>query len=131
MQQKIQPRSLNIIFGKRGEDIVVENLIQQGYTILARNYKGSYGEIDIVARKESVTAFIEVKLRKSNAIILESLISSEKQRRITSMARLFIAKHMSHIHESVFRFDVALITYQKETGILEYNYIESAFASHE
>ena len=40
-------------------------LMAKGYRILARRYRTSYGEIDIVARRRNLLAFIEVKARAS------------------------------------------------------------------
>ena len=47
--------------GKIGEDIACMFLVKQGYTILDRNFLKKYGEIDIVAMKDNVHCFIEVK----------------------------------------------------------------------
>ncbi|PSL39774.1 putative endonuclease [Labedella gwakjiensis] len=51
--------------GRRGEDLAVVFLERSGYEILARNWRSRTGEIDIVARKETVTAIVEVKTRTS------------------------------------------------------------------
>jgi putative endonuclease len=120
--------SHNTFFGKKGEDIIVEYLKKQGYRLLARNYKRNHGEIDIIAQKNAVVAFVEVKLRQGNMVPLECLVSDKKQRKIEKTARLFIAENniVSHI---VFRFDVALVSCHKNS--IEYQYIESAFFSHE
>lgn len=52
-----------------GENLATEYLRHHSYTILERNFRKGYGEIDIVAidtsEKESVLAFIEVKTRKT------------------------------------------------------------------
>ncbi len=47
--------------GEIGENVAVKFLVKHGYTILERNYTKKWGEIDIVARKESKLYFIEVK----------------------------------------------------------------------
>lgn len=50
--------------GKFGEEISIEYLRKNGYKILARNFRmGRYGEIDIIAEKEEILTFIEVKCR--------------------------------------------------------------------
>ncbi len=49
--------------GRSGEQLAVEHLTTEGYTILDRNWRCSIGEIDIVARQGSTTVVVEVKTR--------------------------------------------------------------------
>lgn len=51
--------------GNRGEDIASVFLIQNGYKIIDQNWKTRWCEIDIIAKKEGVIYFVEVKYRKS------------------------------------------------------------------
>lgn len=50
--------------GRRGETAVCSYLMERGYKILTRNYRIRGGEIDIIAQKEEILAFVEVKTRK-------------------------------------------------------------------
>lgn len=47
--------------GRLGEDIATKYLENKGFSIIERNYLRKYGEIDIVAQKDEVVHFIEVK----------------------------------------------------------------------
>ncbi len=47
--------------GNLGEDIACKYLIGKGYTILDRNYLKKFGELDIVAKKQGIIHFVEVK----------------------------------------------------------------------
>ena len=49
--------------GVLGEELAEIMLLEKGYTILARNFRCRYGEIDIIATKNGVLAFVEVKTR--------------------------------------------------------------------
>ena len=51
--------------GDFGEEITAEYLEKNGYRILDRNYSKPFGEIDIIAIKDDLIAFVEVKTRKS------------------------------------------------------------------
>jgi putative endonuclease len=51
---------------KLGEDKASEYLRTLGFKILERNYRKTYGEVDIIATEKDVLAFIEVKTRTSN-----------------------------------------------------------------
>ncbi len=51
--------------GRRGEDAASEYLARQGYTIIDRNWKTKWCEIDIIALKDSRMYFVEVKYRRT------------------------------------------------------------------
>ncbi|MBI5457664.1 YraN family protein [Candidatus Kaiserbacteria bacterium] len=47
--------------GRLGEDIAAQFLLRKGFSILARNYRKPWGEIDIIAEKDGIVRFVEVK----------------------------------------------------------------------
>ncbi len=47
--------------GELGEQIACEFLVKRGYSVLDRNYRKKWGEIDIIALRDGITHFIEVK----------------------------------------------------------------------
>ncbi len=51
------------ITGRAGEDQAADYLTQHGYRILERNWRKKIGEIDIIAKKDNVIYFFEVKTR--------------------------------------------------------------------
>jgi putative endonuclease len=53
--------------GAWGESVAAEYLEKRNYTILGRNLRTPYGEIDIVAEKDEITIFVEVKTRTSKS----------------------------------------------------------------
>ena len=53
-------------FGKEGEAIALAHLIEKGYKILAKNYRSGRAEIDIIAEKEGLFVFVEVKTRETD-----------------------------------------------------------------
>ncbi len=54
--------------GNIGEDFICRKLLEKGYNVLARNYTIKGGEIDIIASKDDIIAFVEVKTRKINSL---------------------------------------------------------------
>lgn len=52
--------------GKKGEELAVEFLQKNGYTILERNWRFKKAEVDIIAQKNDVLAVVEVKTRSNN-----------------------------------------------------------------
>ena len=59
--------------GKKGEDMAEAYLLQIGYQVLHRNWRHSHYEIDIIAIKNEVLHFVEVKLRSSKTLAQETL----------------------------------------------------------
>jgi len=110
-------------FGNVGENIVANKLKKDGFSILHRNYKKRYGEIDIIAAKKDLLIFVEVKMRKNPLFDLCYLISFSKQKKIIAVAKEYIARY--DCLRKICRFDVALIKGTKENYKL--TYISNAF----
>lgn len=52
--------------GDRAETVAATYLAARGYAILGRNWRHRRGEIDIIAEKDGIVHFVEVKYRRSN-----------------------------------------------------------------
>lgn len=93
--------------GDLAEAFVAEQLQKEGYKIIMRNYQKPYGEIDIIAQKSDVIAFVEVKMRRSNTIPMHEIITHTKQKKIVLVAKEYIGSN--RISNKVCRFDAALV----------------------
>ena len=82
-------------------------LMAKGYRILARRFRTPYGEIDIVARKRSLLAFVEVKARASLDDAAYA-VTPRQQARIIDAAQAWLVAHPEHA-EFELRFDAILI----------------------
>ena len=80
------------LFGLRAESIAVFLLRLKGYSIVARRYAVSGGEIDLIARRGGSIAFVEVKAR-ADLDDAASAISATKRRRIARAARVWLARN--------------------------------------
>lgn len=96
--------------GDRGERLALEYLAGKGYSLVERNYRTRFGEIDLILRSGATLVFVEVKLRRGSGFgdPLES-VTPRKQATIRSLAEGYIAD-LEPDFEDV-RFDVV--------GILE------------
>lgn len=110
-------------FGAAGEELVVTHLEKEGFTIKARNYLKRYGEIDIIAQKDDLLAFIEVKTRSQCYENITEIITHGKQKKMIMVAKAYLAQH--NITDKFCRFDVAFI--QTINGQQEISYIPNAF----
>ncbi|MDP2937962.1 MAG: YraN family protein [Candidatus Omnitrophota bacterium] len=103
----------DLYLGKKGEEIAVGLLKENGYKILIRNYKTKLGEIDIIASDKDTICFIEVKTRQSDRFGLPSeAISGSKQRQISKVALMFLKE--KGLLDKKARFDVVSILYSKD-----------------
>ncbi|AOZ72546.1 hypothetical protein BK816_03900 [Boudabousia tangfeifanii] len=84
-------RVTNQEVGKIGEDIACRVLADNGWSIISRNWRCRYGEIDVIAVKGQEISFIEVKTRrgKSHGSGIQA-IDPRKLNRIRKLARLWL-----------------------------------------
>lgn len=111
--------------GKAAEDYVVRHLEVNGYTILERNITfGSIGEIDIIAEKEGVLCFVEVRSKQSDLLGHPAeTVGFRKQKQLIRLAEIYLDKTGSDLPA---RFDVAAVI-GDERGVSSFDYIENAF----
>ena len=83
--------------GRHGEDVVARALEEQGWEVLARNWRCSIGEIDIVARDGGDAVAVEVKTRRSVAFgsPLEA-VTRVKLARLRRLASAWLAAQENH-----------------------------------
>jgi putative endonuclease len=80
------------LFGLKAESLAVLLLRLKGYSIVARRYAISGGEIDLIARRGDSIAFVEVKARADLEAAADA-ISATKRRRISRAARVWLARN--------------------------------------
>lgn len=80
--------------GRRGEALAARHLEERGWRILARNYRAGPKEVDLVARRGDVLAFVEVKTRRGRAFghPLDA-ITRKKRMEVTAGARGWLRAH--------------------------------------
>src|SRR5579883_993109 len=93
--------------GHNGEALAALRLRLVGYRILARRYRTKVGEIDLIARRGGVLAFVEVKRRANAADALEA-VSLRSQARIRRAAELFLQRN-PELAALALRFDVMVV----------------------
>ena len=91
--------------GKIGEDKAKAYLQKLGYFILARNFKSTYGEIDIIAIDKKEIVFVEVKTRASYLYgEAREAVHNIKRKHMKKTATYFICKNK--LEDRFIRFDV-------------------------
>ena len=94
--------------GDRGEALVARYLQKAGYTLLDRQWRCRFGELDLVARsREGIVCFVEVKLRKDGRVAqAREFVDRRKQEKLRTTAQLYLAEHPTQLQP---RFDVVEI----------------------
>ena len=91
--------------GAWGERVAAQHLVTAGYQVVARNWRCSIGEVDIVAWQADVLVFCEVKTRRGTGYghPVEA-VTRAKQVRLRTLAQRWLAAHAEHAPS--LRFDV-------------------------
>ena len=92
--------------GRKAEEQAAEWLFQQGWSVLAKRVRTPAGEIDIVAKRECLVAFIEVKWR-AKAADLDLAIDEYRLRRVAAAAES--VAHLYATEGEDLRVDVILL----------------------
>ena len=110
--------------GNVGEQLTAYYLERSGYTILRRNYAVKGGEIDIIAQKDGIIAFVEVKTRGHNALDSGvSAVNSRKRRLIVRASQEYLYRVGSDCQP---RFDISEVV-MDGPKIVRFSYYDNAF----
>ncbi|WP_340159606.1 YraN family protein [uncultured Hoeflea sp.] len=94
--------------GRRAEYLAALALVLKGYRIVNMRYRTPVGEIDIVARKGDLIAFVEVKARRDLAAGVDA-VSYPAQRRIAAAGEVFISRQPDSAQLS-WRHDIVVVS---------------------
>ena len=98
-------------FGRAAERLAVAFLQRQAYRIVAVNQRVGRGELDIIARRGAVLAFVEVKARRTRTCgSPEDAVTPRKRRQIARLAALWLGSHpRALLGVSDVRFDIIAV----------------------
>ena len=93
--------------GLSAESRAAAYLMAKGYRILAKRFRTPHGEIDLVAKRRNLVAFVEVKAR-ATLDDAAFAVTPRQQARIVNAAQAWLVAHPEHA-EMELRFDAMLI----------------------
>lgn len=112
-----------------GEDRACAFLMSQGFSVIDRNYRSRFGEIDIIANDCGCLVFVEVKTRKNKSFGFASeYVTASKRKKIILTAEAFIG----NVEYPPIRFDVVEVYYCEYGNNLylkNINHIKNAFSA--
>jgi putative endonuclease len=108
--------------GKIGEKVAKTFLMKHGFSVLETNYRTKFGEIDIVAKKDSNVRFIEVKSVKvrdfsdisSLSVTPEDNLTKNKWAKLVTSIEIYLC-HRNVPHETAWQLDLACVYINTET----------------
>jgi putative endonuclease len=115
--------------GEDYETLAARWLTDQGLKLLARNFSGKTGEIDIIARDAEHLVFVEVRARSNTSFTSAAgSVDRRKQQRIVRTAQLFLQRH-PELACLPSRFDVLAFEPPQSGHSLEIHWIPGAFTA--
>lgn len=113
--------------GRTGETLAQQHLVEQGFAILKTNWRKGKYEVDIIAYKEGLIVFAEVKTRSNTDYgDPEDFVTIDKQRAYIRMANAYVIEHQ---RQEEVRFDIISV---KMTGTdYRLEHYENAFSAVE
>ncbi|HEX8086893.1 MAG TPA: YraN family protein [Solirubrobacteraceae bacterium] len=112
--------------GRAGERLAAEHLERLGYSIVARNHRTRYGEIDLVAADEDSLVIVEVKTRRGRGRPWDAL-DERKQRQVRRMGRAFLSEVDDRPKRAKVRFDAIGVTFDVAGRLTSLEHLENAF----
>ncbi len=110
--------------GNKGEEMAAVYLVKQGYTIIERNWRFKYWEVDLIASKDNRLHFFEIKTRTSDKFGKpEESISFKKMENLKNAAEEY---QYLHPEWQYLQFDVLAITIMYNKPV-EYFLIEDVY----
>ncbi len=90
MPRDASARREALVLGARMESFVEAAMAAAGWEILARNWSGGGGELDVVAKRGGELRFVEVKVRDLEDPLSDEAVTPSKRTRLRRAARLWL-----------------------------------------
>ena len=129
MAQNKGSRTKKQVVGDIGEDIVCRYLERNGHSVIERNYRKKWGEIDIIAQKEGVVHFVEVKTVSDSGMGEIGIDSYRPEdnvhpRKLKRLARV-VATYLANGRDDVaWQFDIAAVFLDKVNKKARVRYLQ-------
>jgi putative endonuclease len=112
--------------GRLGEQLAAEHLERLGYTIVCRNHRTRFGEIDLIACHDQTLVFCEVKTRRGRGEPWDALHEA-KRAQVRRMARAYLSDATDRPRVRLFRFDAIGVVIDLRGRLTRLEHLENAF----
>ena len=123
------PTDLRQHLGRIGEDLALAHLERLGYTLVARNHRTRYGELDLVVFDGTTLVFAEVKTRRASGSGRGpwEALHERKRRQVRRMAAAFLLEATDRPHSPDLRFDAIGVVIDAHGKLVRLDHLEAAF----
>ena len=130
----IQSKTQRQVVGTLGEDLAVKYLKNKGFSIIARNYRKKFGEVDIIAERKRRLHFVEVKTVSCenvkdftpeawDAFRPEDNVHDWKLRRLSNVIQVYLSEDRVR-GEHDWQFDVITVLLDEKNKIAKVKFIQ-------
>jgi putative endonuclease len=112
--------------GRLGEQLAAEHLERLGHTIVCRNHRTRYGEIDLIASDGETLVFCEVKTRRGRGEPWDALHEA-KRAQVRRMARAYLTEESDRPRTQLVRFDAIGVVIDLRGRLTRLEHLEDAF----
>jgi len=121
-------RSARAATGRRGEELAAAHLRRLGFTILDRNVRTRYGEIDLVACDPLVLAFVEVKTTRGASVAPLERVGRAQRARVRRLALSWMmGRPPGSFRRAQVRFDAIGVVLDRDGALLALEHVEGAW----
>jgi putative endonuclease len=115
--------------GRRGEDLAAEHFVRLGYTVLARNHRTRWGELDLVLADETedTIVFCEVKSRRLGSGDWRENLHERKRKQVRAMAAAWLTEVTDRPRYAELRFDAVGVTLDERNELVRLDHLQAAF----
>lgn len=113
--------------GRAGEQLAAEHLERRGFSVIARNHRTRWGEIDLIAADDARLVFCEVKTRRVGVTSPFDGLRDAQCRRLRRMAAAWLLEHEDRPHPPELRFDAIGVTIDPCGRLVALEHLEGAF----
>jgi putative endonuclease len=123
------PTDLRHHLGRIGEDLALAHLERLGYTLVARNHRTRYGELDLVVFDATTLVFVEVKTRRASGSGRGpwEALHEGKRRQVRRMAAAFLLEATDRPRSRDLRFDAIGVVIDAYGKLVRLDHLEAAF----
>jgi putative endonuclease len=123
------PSHLRQHLGRLGEDLALAHLERLGFSLVTRNHRTRFGEIDLVVFDGATLVFVEVKTRRANVAGRGpwEALHERKRQQVRRMAAAYLLEVTDRPHSVDVRFDAVGVLIDGQGRLVRLDHLEAAF----